>query len=450
MAGPIITIFGITGDLSKRKLLPAFYHLLSENLLPEDIRLIGVSRRPLDIDKLLDSVELCVLEKDNVCNPDGIRKLRAALTSIQIDPSGESAADDFQKLKARLHELDSDEPRDHLFYMSIPPDAYAPIVKQLGEAGMNTDRSRLLLEKPFGYDYDSAEQLIALVGQHFSEEQVYRTDHYLAKETAQNLLSFRLYNPIFSTLWNNEHIQSVRIRAVEKIDIEGRAEFYEQTGAMRDLIQSHLMQLLALTLMDLPPDMSSEQIHRGKQYFLEQLLPANPERTVRGQYNGYRDAVENPKSDVETFARVHLQHSAERWQGVDIILETGKAMAAKETSITIVFKTSHDHPSNNLRFEIQPNEGIALDLLVKQPGLETSMQHTALDFDYQQAFADEQHIEAYERVLIDAIRGDQSLFASSAEVIATWRVLQPLINHWTGSNTNLAIYERGAAPNDIT
>lgn len=210
------------------------------------------------------------------------------------------------------------------------------------------------------------------------------------------------------------------------------------------------MQLLALTLMDLPPDMSSEQIHRGKQYFLEQLLPANPERTVRGQYSGYRDAVENPKSDVETFARVHLQHSAERWQGVDIILETGKAMAAKETSITIVFKTSHDHPSNNLRFEIQPNEGIALDLLVKQPGLETSMQHTALDFDYQQAFADEQHIEAYERVLIDAIRGDQSLFASSAEVIATWHVLQPLINHWTGSNTNLAIYERGAAPNDIT
>ena len=283
MAGPIITVFGITGDLSKRKLLPAFYHLLSENLLPEDIRIIGVSRRPLDIDELLGSVELCVLEKDNVCNPDGIKKLRAALESIQIDPSGESAGDDFQKLNARLQELDGDNPREHLFYMSIPPDAYAPIVKQLGEAGMNTERSRLLLEKPFGYDYDSAEQLITLVSQHFSEEQIYRTDHYLAKETAQNLLTFRLYNPIFSTLWNSQNIKKVHIRAIEEIGIEGRAEFYEQTGALRDLIQSHLLQLLALSLMDLPADLSSDQIHRSKQYFLEQVQPADPAQAVRAQ-----------------------------------------------------------------------------------------------------------------------------------------------------------------------
>lgn len=449
MAGPIITVFGITGDLSKRKLLPAFYHLLSENLLPEDIRIIGVSRRPLDIDELLGSVELCVLEKDNVCNPDGIKKLRAALESIQIDPSGESAGDDFQKLNARLQELDGDNPREHLFYMSIPPDAYAPIVKQLGEAGMNTDRSRLLLEKPFGYDYDSAEQLITLVSQHFSEEQIYRTDHYLAKETAQNLLTFRLYNPIFSTLWNSQNIKKVHIRAIEEIGIEGRAEFYEQTGALRDLIQSHLLQLLALSLMDLPADLSSDQIHRSKQYFLEQVRPADPAQAVRAQYDTYRQEVNDPSSTTETFVRLHLKHSAERWQDLDIILETGKGLAKKDTSITIEFDTTHEHPSNNLRFQIQPNEGISLDLVVKEPGLNNTMVHKALNFDYETAFKADQHIDAYERVLLDAINGDQSLFASSNEVSATWRIIQPLLDSWKADSNDLKLYPAGELPETI-
>ena len=449
MAGPIITVFGITGDLSKRKLLPAFYHLLSENLLPEDIRIIGVSRRPLDIDELLGSVELCVLEKDNVCNPDGIKKLRAALESIQIDPSGESAGDDFQKLNARLQELDGDNPREHLFYMSIPPDAYAPIVKQLGEAGMNTERSRLLLEKPFGYDYDSAEQLITLVSQHFSEEQIYRTDHYLAKETAQNLLTFRLYNPIFSTLWNSQNIKKVHIRAIAEIGIAGRAEFYEQTGALRDLIQSHLLQLLALSLMDLPADLSSDQIHRSKQYFLEQVRPADPAQAVRAQYDTYRQEVNDPSSTTETFVRLHLKHSAERWQDLDIILETGKGLAKKDTSITIEFDTTHEHPSNNLRFQIQPNEGISLDLVVKEPGLNNTMVHKALNFDYETAFKADQHIDAYERVLLDAINGDQSLFASSNEVSATWRIIQPLLDSWKADSNDLKLYPVGELPETV-
>lgn len=443
MEPSIIVIFGITGDLSKRKLLPALYHLLSENLLSPDIKIIGVSRHDIDIDELLGSVELCVLDKDNVCNPEGIQKLRSALESFRLDPT---VSDDFDRLKTRLSELDNGTARDHLFYMSIPPSAYAPIIEQLATHDMNGVNCRLLLEKPFGYDLESAGELIDLIESRFKEQQVYRTDHYLAKETAQNLLSFRLYNGIFASLWNAEHIESVTIRAIEKISIEGRAEFYEKTGALRDLIQSHLMQLLALTLMDLPNDLSSEQIHRSKQYFLEQLCPADPARASRGQYEGYKNEVNNPSSSVETFARLRLEHTAERWQGVEMVLETGKSMAAKETSITIVFKTTHDHPSNNLRFEIQPNEGIALDLLVKNPGLDNTMRHTSLDFDYQKSFTDSQHIDAYERVLIDALNGDQALFASASEVLATWRVLQPVQASWKAGSEGLVLYPPGSEP----
>lgn len=446
-AAPVLVIFGITGDLSKRKLLPALYHLLSEDLLPSDTKIIGISRRDIDIDELLGNVELCVLDKDNVCDPEGIKKLRQSLESFRLDPLND---DDYQRLKARLSELEDGQRREHLFYMSIPPSAYAPIVEHLASSGLNAGGSRLLLEKPFGNDLASAEQLITLINQHFTEEQVYRTDHYLAKETAQNMLSFRAENPIFSSLWNSEHIASVRIRAIEQIDIEGRADFYESTGALRDLIQSHLMQLLALTLMDLPTDMSSEQIHRSKQYFLEQLEPADPAQSLRAQYIKYRDEVGNQESSTETFVRMQLQHGAERWQGVNLVLETGKSLAAKETSITLEFKTGHDHPSNNLRFEIQPVEGIALDLLVKQPGLDATMRHTSLDFDYQKTFQEDQHIDAYERVLIDAIRADQSLFASSSEVMATWRVIQPVLDSWKDNAAGLKFYAGGAKPETIT
>ena len=449
MSAPVIIIFGITGDLSKRKLLPALYHLLSEGLLPTDTKILGISRRPLNVNELLGSVELCVLEKDNVCNPEGIKRLRDAMEAIQLDPA---KPQDFKNLQAKLDEYDAttSDKRERLYYMSIPPDAYAPIVEQLGKQKLNDSRSRLLLEKPFGYDIASAEELIKIVSAHFKEDQIYRTDHYLAKDTAQNLLTFRLYNPIFSSLWNSQNIKRVHIRAIEEIGIEGRAEFYEHTGALRDLIQSHLLQLLALSLMDLPADLSSDQIHRSKQYFLEQVMPAHPKQAVRAQYATYTQEVKDTESTTETFVRLHLKHSAERWQEVDIILETGKALAKKDTSITIEFVTTHDHPSNNLRFQIQPNEGISLELVVKEPGLKTTMVHKSLTFDYETAFKADQHIDAYERVLLDAISGDQSLFASSNEVSATWRIIQPLLDDWKKDSKDLKLYRVGAQPETIT
>ncbi len=441
MASPVLIIFGITGDLSKRKLLPALYHLLSQDVLPEDTKIIGVSRRPLDTDELLNSVELCVLEKDNICDPVGIGRLRSSLQGLKLDPE---VPEDYQQLKTLLDSFDNESKRERLFYMSIPPTAYAPIVKQLAAADLNDYRTRLLLEKPFGYDQKSAEDLIGLVNQHFNEDQIYRIDHYLAKETAQNLLTFRLHNPIFIPLWNGEHIESIHIRANEVLGIEGRAAFYEQTGALRDLIQSHLLQLLSIAMMDLPTDMSSQAIHLSKQYFMEQLEPADPALAVRGQYEGYKDEVENADSTVETYAKIELKHTAERWQGTKIILETGKGLAEKITEITLSFRLPGESRHNNLTFQIQPDEGIRLELIVKEPGFENHMRQASLDFRYTTAFNEEQHIDAYERVLMDALRVDQSLFASDREVLASWRVLQPLLDAWKAGNTPLQSYPKGS------
>lgn len=444
---PVIVIFGITGDLSKRKLLPALYHLFSQELLPEDTKIIGISRKPLTPDELLGTVELCVLEKDNVCDPVGLKRVQAAIQTHQLNPEEPA---DYQKLQHLLEDLDGNGKRKRLFYMSIPASAYPPIIKNLAAVGLNEERNRLLLEKPFGYNLHSAEQLIELLSQDFQESQIYRIDHYLAKETAQNLLTFRLHNPIFIPLWNCEHIKRIRIRAIETINIEGRKAFYEQTGALRDFIQSHLMQLLSITMMDVPSDMNSQAIHTAKQSFLEQLLPADPSEAVRGQYEGYKQEVDNPESHVETYARLHLKHSAKRWSNTEIVLETGKAMDQKTTDISVEFKTPHESRSDSLVFRIQPGEGISLDLVVKEPGLADRMQHAAMDFRYTDTFKDRQHIDAYERVLLDAVRGDQSLFASDREVLATWRVLQPLLDAWESSADGLLTYKPGSkGPNTV-
>lgn len=439
---PVIVVFGITGDLSKRKLLPALYHLLSQDALPEDTKIIGVSRQVLTPEALLSTVELCVLEQDKVCDPVGLHRVEAALQTHQLNPEN---PEDYIELKTILDSLDEgDKKRQRLFYMSVPAEAFQPIITNLAAAGLNDSQNRLLLEKPFGYDLQSAQELLGLINSDFQEEQIYRIDHYLAKETAQNLLTFRMHNPIFSPLWNAEHIKRVHIIASETLGIEGRTNFYEQTGALRDLIQSHLMQLLCITMMDVPSDMSSDAIHLSKQHFLEQLLPADPAHASRAQYDGYREEVDNPESTVETYACVQLKHSAERWQGTEIVLETGKALKHKTTEIIVEFNTPHERRRNSLLFRIQPNEGIGLDLVVKEPGFENKMHHAELEFRYEDTFKNQPHVDAYERVLLDALKGEQALFASDREVLATWTVLQPLIDAWSKNSEGIQHYVPGS------
>ena len=438
---PIIVIFGITGDLSKRKLLPALYHLIAHGYLESGTRIIGTSRREMDKDELLKNVELCILEAKKICDPIGLKKMYDSLELIKLDPSNDT---DYDRLKEVLDSYDEGGEHDRLLYMALPPKAYAPVITKLGGRNLNSERTRLLVEKPFGNDVRSAESLIETMNQHFREEQIYRIDHYLAKETAQNLLAFRLHNPIFSSLWSGDHIEKIHIKASEEIDIEGRADFYEGTGALRDIIQSHLIQLLAVVMMDQPIDSTSESIHEGKEVFLRSLTPADPSKARRAQYDGYKKEVDNDTSLTETYARVELASRAARWEDTRIVLETGKALNEKSTEVIVQFKHPHLRARNQLRFRIQPNESITLDLVVKKPGFENKMHHTELDFTYEKSFDDDQYPDAYERVIMDAVKGDQALFTSSQELLYAWSIVQPILDAWEKDNDGLISYKKGS------
>jgi glucose-6-phosphate 1-dehydrogenase len=457
----ILVLFGITGDLARRKVMPALYHLIKDNLLPAHFEIIGTSRQALTIDDLLKEIELCVLEVDNICDPDALQAFRQRLRLVKLDPAN---LDDYDILHQTLDAIETEHGvcMNRLYYLSIPPQVYGSVVRSLGERGLNQGcqhgqaESRLLVEKPFGYDYASAEKLIAITSAAFLENQVLRIDHYLAKETAQNILTFRQRNPLFASIWSNRNVKSIDIVAYEKIGIEGRIGFYERVGALRDLIQSHLIQLLTLTTMELPATNGddTEATHAAKQTLLNAVLPPAPHeitsRVVRAQYEGYRDEVNNPDSMTETFVSLQLEIDNDRWQGVPIRLRTGKAMATKRTEITLSFgHLGPDAADNKLTFRIQPNEGIDVQLLVKKPGFDNAVYPAKMDFSYQKTFDDHGHPDAYERVLIDAIRGDHTLFATSQAVLASWRILQPILDHWAKDNSDLHLYRQNAPVSEI-
>lgn len=450
----IIVIFGVSGDLAKRKVLPALYHLLKDGLMDKNTKIIGTSRQSITANELLSDVELCVIEEDKVCDPDALQVFRQIFEVITFDPV---SMDSYEKLKEKLDYYESQNSvcYNRLFYLSIPPQVFGPIVRLLGKSGLSGScshgnaKTRLLVEKPFGFDIVSSIGLIDETGEFFDEQQIFRIDHYLAKETAQNILTFRKFNPLFKHSWDNSLISGIKIRAVEQIGIEGRANFYDNIGALRDLIQSHLMQLLALTTMELPEDVNNaEQIHKAKLDLLNSVNPPSLEDiksdVIRAQYEGYREEVNKLDSNTETYAKIKLFISNNRWANVPITLETGKALESKQTDITIDFGESKDSNINQLRFRIQPNEGIDIKLHVKQPSLENIIQDASMDFSYKKTFDDHSHPDAYERVLVDAIRGDQSLFASSQEVIRSWQILEPILDFWSVRSDDLKFYPPGS------
>lgn len=459
LAPVILVLFGITGDLARRKILPALYHLFKDNLMPEHIEIIGTSRRKLSVDELLSDIEVCVLEKDNVCDKDALHRFRHQLRLLQLDPTADK---DYEKLKDEIQSIEDQHGvcMNRLFYLSIPPQVYNPIVRKLGEHGLQQGcehgkgQARLLVEKPFGYDLLSAQELIQATGQIFTEDQTYRIDHYLAKETAQNILAFRRHNPLFNTIWNNRHIISIKINAYENIGIEGRANFYDSVGALRDLTQSHLLQLLALTTMSLPHDINNpKEVHRQKQGLLEALTPYSPADGVlsalRAQYDSYSLEASNADSQTETFAAVRLWIKQPDWQGVPVDLVTGKALAEKRTEIIVKFADPDSEDVNNLSFRIQPDEGISLTVAVKKPGFAEKIKIAELNFAYPDSFEDHSHPDAYERVLLDSIKADQTLFATGEEVLASWRALQPVLDAWQRPQAALKKYPKGTAAEDI-
>jgi glucose-6-phosphate 1-dehydrogenase len=448
----VIVIFGITGDLAQRYLLPALYHLVRDGLLHDKTEIIGTSRRAISPEEILRDTKLCASEPGGVCDAAALQKMYDHFRMVQLDPVN---GDDYATLLQTVNQLEETEGvcMNRLYYLSIPPQVYGPVIRHMGEQGLNRScqhnvaDSRLLVEKPFGYDTKSALDLIETTSHSFSEGQTFRIDHYLAKETVQNILTFRFQNPIFEALWNHEHIDRIEISASESIGIEGRVQFYEPLGALRDFIQSHLLQVLALVTMDRPEAMDSEHIHDSRQAALRHIeaVPGDQvsQRTVRGQYEGYRTEVNNPDSTTETFAGLRLSIDSPRWENVPVIIWTGKKLAEKKTEVIVRFKTRAGEATNYLSLRIQPDEGIGLELLAKKPGFDTELQPVAMNFSYQQNFSGHNHPDAYERVLVDAVRGDRTLFATSEEVMQAWRVVQPVLDAWPRQAEGVAEYPAG-------
>lgn len=429
--GTVLVIIGISGDLAQRKLLPAIREIAQMKALPEAFRIIGVSRRdlkladvaPPDDDFWEQHLELRQMDLDDT---QAYHDLAAQLEGVERSLGGS-----VQKL----------------FYLSVPPEAAQTVVQKLGESGLaEAPRTKLLLEKPFGTDLASAQELVNDLKKHFKEDQVYRIDHYLAKEMAQNLVVFRSANPVFSETWSSKFIASIDIVAAETIGIEGRATFYEQTGALRDLVQSHLLQLTALTLMELPKLDDWQSIPRLRYQALAAIKPAT--KAVRAQYEGYKEEVKNPHSSVETFVSLKLESSDPRWKGVPITITTGKAVSQKFTEIRVAYRGPGNTESNVLTLRMQPDEGVTISLWVKKPGYERQLQQLPLSFQYKHHFEDKLP-DAYERVFMDAMRSDHSLFTTSQEVLASWEILAPIQKAWQASADDLEIYKKGSSPESL-
>jgi len=449
----IIAIFGITGDLAQRKLLPALYQLAKAQNLPEHLQIVGISRREVALDDVFKQLRSFVGEEGYDESLEQYLKSRTEMRQMDL-----LDADAYKSLLERLREIEAASPGggNRLYYLSIPSQAFSPIIRLLGETGHNApiadskEPPRILIEKPFGYDLTSAHELIDVLSEHFHEDQIYRIDHYVAKETVQNILTFRFRNPLFESIWNNKHIDHIQVVVHELLDVGTRADFYEQTGAMRDFIQGHLLQLLAITTMARPAKLESAEIHAEKLKLLEAISPIAPnqmaEQTTRGQYEGYREEVGNPDSVIETFARLKLWIDNEQWTGVPVTLEAGKALNEKLVEVRICFRQPEDAPDeeNKLVFRIQPQEGITLHLQAKRPGIKDITDNVDMEFDYAKAFT-ERSAEAYERVIVDAIRGDQTLFATSAEVIRSWEIVQNVVEQWSHGDHDLVRYPKGSA-----
>ena len=452
-----IVIFGITGDLSRKYLMPALYQLVNNKMLAPETRIVGVSRKDINTEELYQKLDLkSSLDNYNESSYEELKKI-TQMQTLDLDN-----LQDYQNLKHFLTEIEEAAGicMNQLFYLSVPPAAYPGIIINLGESELNsgchhgTGVSRILVEKPFGYDLDSANKLISETSLYFKEDQIFRIDHYVAKETVQNILTFRFQNHIFDAEWNNQHIAKIEVSAKEKIGIAGRAVFYEPLGALRDFIQSHLLQILGIVLMDKPNELSSDQIHQNKTKALNELVPIKLDNvgnlSVRGQYDTYKEEVSNASSQTETFAAIKIFSNDEKWQNVPLYLITGKGLDERKTEVKVTFKTNNDEPENSLIFRIVPNEGIEVDLATKKPGYGNELVSTAMNFSYAEDLKNDGHPNAYERVLVDAIKGDHTLFATSEEVLASWRIVQPVIDSWKINQPDLSIYELGSSGPDIS
>jgi glucose-6-phosphate 1-dehydrogenase len=469
-----VVIFGASGDLTRRKLLPALYNLHADRLMPGSFAVVGFARRDWS-DEAFASILREGLEAHSRRAPESEiwRELLPRLSYVRSsfdDPEG------YRELSRRLERLDREGGTggNRLYYLAVPPSAYPEIVRRLAEAGLNRPGAgghwaRVVVEKPFGHDLSSARELNRTVHAVFDERAVFRIDHYLGKETVQNLMVFRFANTIFEPIWNRRYVDHVQITVAESIGVEGRGSYYEESGMTRDMVQNHMFQLLCLTAMEPPVSQAADAIRDEKVKVLHALRPVPPERageeTVRGQYGpgtvggrkvpGY---VEEPGvaagSRTETYVALRLHLDNWRWAGVPFYLRAGKRLPKRVTEVALQFKDVphrlfHTGPSdriapNVLALRIQPDEGISVKFDSKVPGPEPRIQPVTMEFRYGTSFGVEPP-EAYERLLLDAILGDSTLFIRGDEVEASWAYIDPLHEGWSAEpgDSPLPSYESG-------
>jgi glucose-6-phosphate 1-dehydrogenase len=469
----MLVIFGASGDLTARKLVPALFNLYLAKHLPENFVVLGVSRSNLSDESFRDRVvyNSDYLQEKIKKNKDS--DIQGFANRLYYEDLGSSYDTDFGSLRKRVEALKEKHSisGNIIYYLSTPPTLYEAIAKRLSESGMNAQENgwkRLIVEKPFGYSLETAKNLNKGLHQYFSEGQIYRIDHYLGKETVQNLLVTRFANSIFEPLWNRNYIEHVEITNAESVGVEKRGGYYDKSGALRDMFQNHLLQIVSLVVMEPPIGAEAEEIRNEKVKALKSLRVMTDEQilfknTIRAQYvssvvngekvKGYREEDDvDPNSTTETFAAVKFYVDNWRWHGVPFYVRTAKRMPTKVTEVVIHFKEPHHQifnepgmhkKDNKLIIRIQPDEGILIKFGVKVPGQGFKVERANLDF-YYSSLAETYVMEAYERLLLDAMQGDATLYARADEVEAAWEFVDPILNYWqNGKDVRMYGYSAG-------
>ncbi len=463
-----LVVFGITGDLSRRKLVPAVYNLVKDRVLPGDFPIVGVGRSPVSVDDLRGLLLEAAEEFSRTRPIDRAvwDRLMSSLCYVHGDFSGPEIYSKIEQCVADIHKRHATE-GNCIFYFATPSDLFPVILSGLRKDGLlapheKKDGSlwpRVLIEKPFGHDLKSSRALNRRVAEIMDEPQVYRVDHYLGKETIQNILVFRFGNAIFEPLWNRKYIDHVQITAAESIGVGRRGRFYDATGVVRDVVQNHLLQMLALSAMEPPTSLEAEAIRDEKTKVFRSLRPIVGDevkkRVVFGQYRGYREEKEvAPDSRTPTYAALEVMIDNWRWQGVPFYLRAGKRLCDQVTEIAIHFKSipfclfggenvCPFLPRNVLVLRIAPDEGIALDITSKLPDDGLWVGGVEMDFSYERAFHNKPR-EAYEKLLLDCMRGEQALFARRDGVELEWKFVTPIVEAWESSTEPISVYEPGS------